>query len=532
MMRKGISYYLLLSGQILFVLLFSSLSLQILFSIKSSDSLFSSVPVTKIGLFAIVLSAIALSCFRYHKARNLLKTNYRLILFFSIALWIFLQLLYIYSTYSKTDSDAYVVNLLAWNLTHDLESGEFFWQYFARYQNNLPLLALTSVFYRLTGHLFSYENSWIVLAVISGLLADLAIYWTVKLSAAVSGCKEAGLFSFICAVLLIGFSEQGTIFYTDIVILWTVPCSLYYLYLAFDLHKKTAQNVLLSGTIIGAGGLFKPQIFILPVAVFIVRGLLSLHSKQRDLLRPTARYLLSFFAVISAAFLLTSNACTSWYASVLPEEYNGKTYLTEQKFPSLHWINMGLNKTTYGAYSLEDVNFTGNIIGIQAKKEALYESVMQRLEDMSLPDLLLYENKKVVSALQNGTFSQGMVWKGTLLNDSSFAQKLQPHFVSIYPQWKHGIGLLEQLSYLFCLLLSLYLICRDIKSGAWIFDPTVQIMNVALIGAVCFIALLEQNMRYFYSMIPILIVLSSKGLVIMTRGNHNLSTTILTNKDG
>lgn len=72
-----------------------------------------------------------------------------------------------------------------------------------------------------------------------------------------------------------------------------------------------------------------------------------------------------------------------------------------------------------------------------------------------------------------------------------------------------------QIVYLFLLVLCLLAVCAYLLSRTWFEQKTVQTMAISLIGAVCFIVLLEQNMRYFYTMVPVLISLSSKAVELI-----------------
>lgn len=517
-MKKTISYYLLLLGQYIFLVLFSFLVLQVIFSMKIMNINVVNISTARMAIYTIVLIGM-LKCYIIWIRRK--KQCYKKAIFISICfVWFIIQGLYIYSTYSQTDSDAYVVNCLAWDLTHNIEIESFSWEYFARYQNNIPLLFLYTICYKVIGGLFSFEESWIVLAVAAALFADLAIYWTVQLSNVVCKRNENLIFPLLCGILLIGLSEEGSIFYTDIVSLWLIPCSLYFLVLAFDKKKSPLRNIVISGAILGIGGTFKPQVFIVAIAVLIVYGLAFIHYKLVHSFNFSIKNLLIFLLLIFITYFVFSNICTTWYISVLPEQYNGRTYLEEQKYPSLHWINMGLNYSTYGAYSPDDVMFTGSISGIDAKNAALLESIQHRLQELSISDLFAYENKKVVLTIQNGSFSQEMTWKGILLNNSSLALKLQPYFVSIYDEWKNGIGIIIQILYILIIILCLYVIYKYLRTHNLLEYLLIQSMSVSLIGVICFIVLLEQNIRYFYSMIPILIVLSSKGIEFIISNNR------------
>lgn len=518
-MKKTLSYCLLLFGQCLFVLVFGTLILQIIFSMKSPDSIFKDVSSAKMAIYALCIGGILIS-FCSNKTMFFFKYGKGFMLG-AWLVWFVLQGLYIYSTYSQTGSDSFVVSYHAWNITHNLESDEFFWQYFARYQNNIPLLILLLGCCKLLGNLLSYSNLWMVLAITAALFADLAIYWTVKLSGAICKRKTSILFAFVSAVLFIGLSEEASIIYSDIAVLWTIPCSLYFYFMAFEKRKKVFRNVVLSGIVIGLGGVFKPQVFVVAVSIFIIRGLYLIYWRNNKVSISNLKYLISFFTMMLFVYFSLFHISYYLYASILPEQYNGKNYLVEQKYPIAHWINMGLNEY-FGAYSVDDVDFTGNISGLEEKKTALKLSIRQRLENKSLKDLIVYENHKVVLAIQNGTFSQDMVWKGQLLNHSTLALRLQPYFVASYPQWKNGLGLIIQILYIFVIILCLYAEIRYLYSGIWFEESFIQIMTVSLIGGICFIILLERNMRYFYSMLPILIVLTAKGVSHIASENHVL----------
>lgn len=515
MKKKTCAYFLLWSGQCLFLLLFGSFALQIIFSMRHPYSLFTSVPAWKMAICTMVLLGI-FACYIRGCARE--GNLPFLAKYGGWGAWLLClaaQGLYIFSTYSQAGSDAFVINRFAYSLAHNINEGDFYWKYFAGYQNNIPIAFFYTACYRVVGKLFTFEQSWLILSIVAALFADLAIWWTVQLSRAVCKRKCALPFTMLCAIFLIGLSEESSVFYTDILSLWTIPCGLYFSIAAFDKREKALQNAILAGIVLGVGSTFKPQVLIVAVASFIVRGLLFLHSfSESDPMRRSVKKLAIFLMAICITYFSLSKAYTAWYIAILPEEYGGKAYLSEQKIPAIHWINTGLNPASHGGYSIDD----NALLESEDKIAALSQSIRDRLQRLSLAGLLVYENDKVFYAIREGSFSEGLVWKGTMLSNAPFALKLQRYFVPVYDEWKNGIGLVIQNLYLLALAFCLYAIYRGLRTGSWLEEAPVQILSVSMIGAVLFIVLFEKNIRYFYAMLPLFLALASRGVEISVSG--------------
>lgn len=512
MKKKSCFYWMLLLGQYLFLFLFSSFAIQIVISMKDNFSQFQSVSAFKIAIYMLGLIGILIyyiwRCTRNEKGlriQHYLKWG-------GILLWLILQSLYIWSTYSQAGSDAYVVNYFAYCLANNSECEVFYWEYFARYQNNIPLAFLYVGIWRMIKNLVTLEQSWVFFSILAALFSDIAIWWTVKLSNILCEGARVPLFSILCAIFLIGLSEESSIFYSDIVSLWTIPCSLYFTIVAFDKQEKVLKNAIIAGLILGLGSTFKPQVFIIAVATFIVRGLMYLHSFVESYKKCFIKNFVVFFVAMFITGFSLSKACYAWYVSALPDQYDATAYMEEHKIPVLHWINMGLNQSSNGSYNVQD----HEILNSEDKIKALTSSIKERLSALSITEFFAFENNKVFSAIRDGSFSEGLVWKGTLLNESQFAMGLQQHFVAIYDGWKNGIGLVIQSLYILILTICLYAIYKSLRTGIWIDEGPIQVISISMVGCIFFIMLLERNIRYFYSMIPLLIALSSRGLRFMT----------------
>ena len=429
------------------------------------------------------------------------------------ALWILVQYAYIWGTYSVASSDCWVVHDFAFDFVRN--SNVFLWytEYFSMYSNNI-LLGFISIVIQKLIPVFSIEDVWLITSFIAALLADVAIYWTLRLVVYNLGEEYYGI-AFLASCLLIGLSEEASILYSDILSLWTIPFAGFHICKSL---KETDQrrkylDYLYSGWALGFGGAIKPQILIFLIAgaiVAIVR--VGIQKKTFDAWKP---FLLGILVCVVTCTCL-ANAGKQWFCDsvISRSEENPQQYFEDTEFPLLHWMNMGLNEQSLGGYSLDDVEATKAIAGKEHKSAVLKESIRDRLANFGLFGYLKFVNKKVVFALQNGTFSEGVTWKGACINNEEIAKKIQNVFLSTSKNWKYSIAILIQVTYLGCLWCSsANAIFSLIKKE----NDIVQIAQITLLGDVIFLAMFERNMRYFFSVLPLLIFLAINGIDQFTK---------------
>lgn len=302
------------------------------------------------------------------------------------------------------------------------ETYEFYYNYFSRYQNNIGLAWILHIFHKICGYFYNYsfEQSWIIVSILAAVLADIAIFFTVLFAKKYLVEKRYIIYTFLFSCLLIGLSEEGSILYSDIASLWTVPCFFYLLTVANKNKEEKNIDIIMRnkdifyyacmGGILGIGVWLKPQVFIIFIA-YAMFEIFSIKSIKKKVTHIIVTMSLLYFVQFTF-----SSISVNWFQSTMPE-YLGESgeYMDNHKYPMIHWLNMGLNYDGVGRYNEEDVEFTSSVTGLDNKKEVLKESIKKRLISHSMKEWGSYFNDKLIYTLQNGSFSQEFVWKGKLL---------------------------------------------------------------------------------------------------------------------
>ncbi|WP_270848273.1 hypothetical protein [Ruthenibacterium lactatiformans] len=491
---------LLLLANATFALLFSLIFLEILWGTTQR------VPASLLKyilMFALwIASIVGLVCL-YNKLSQ--KTWGNICARGIVIVLLGIQMFYVWCVYSQVDSDAYAVNYIAYHFVRgDLSNQSLFWtEYLSYYTNNMPITQLLVSAYRcyLPATL---EDSWLLLSGLAAFLADLAIFFVYKLVKLLLGSRMA-IVAFFLSVPMIALSESGSIFYTDIVALWTIPAALYILLrIKNTSFQKRWIRCCVAAAVLAFGTWTKPQVAVSVIALCIVWVL--------DIIRPSAsgKVKLALLAeLLLVFFIFTFLLQTS--TQVALNTVVGKDLVERNEFPMQHFIAMGLNRQSNGAYDERDVQETKEKVGIEAKKKFLHEKIATRIETMGVGGLAIHLNKKLIQGVGNGTFTQGKTWKGVLLNTSPTAVTIQNWFVVDTEGWKMVTSVWIQSGYLLIMLCithsSLYALLSSKKERKKELFLATNIIRIALIGIVLFLLLLECNLRYLYTMMPLMIVL-------------------------
>ena len=380
----------------------------------------------------------------------------------------------------------------------------------AQYPNNI-LLGCFSYLLQKAIPMESKVDMWLLTTVVAALFADLAIYWTLKLVTHLCGEQWYPLTFFMCC-LMIGMSEEANLLYSDIVSLWTVPFAAYQLSCMESENKIAWMRCIFVGVAIGIGGAFKPQVFILGIAcciVFVLQNLIYKVTSHQSVA------MLLFLVACLTTYQLLSDISKNWYYQYVPDEYKTapQTYIDENEYPMLHWMNMGLNTEYGGHYNLDDCFFTSNVLGKASKNIQLKASIQERLKKFGFIGYLRFVDQKVVCGLQNGTFSERNVLRENCLNTAPLAEIIQYYFIPSCDGWLVGVSVYAQITYILCLLAAVCNTGKNIwKSQEKETPMIVQIAQITLLGDILFLALFERNTRYFYTVLPLLIMLAVVGI--------------------
>lgn len=93
--------------------------------------------------------------------------------------------------------------------------------------------------------------------------------------------------------------------------------------------------------------------------------------------------------------------------------------------------------------------------------------------------------------------------EGKVITKNDNAIIIQKYFVAAYDEYYNAIGVIVQIIYLMCI--------GGVSLSTIYYKDEDCILNTALIsfiGILLFICLFESNVRYFYTFIPVIIVIS------------------------
>lgn len=429
------------------------------------------------------------------------------------AFWLLIQYIYIWGTYSEAGSDCWCIHNFAFDFARHMEEYPWYTEYFSMYSNNI-VLGLVGIVIQKLMPVSCIEDVWLLTSFLAALLADFAIFWTLRFVVYNLGEQYYGI-AFLASCLLIGLSEEASILYSDILSLWTIPFAGFHISKSMkeDNPRRKYFDYLIAGLALGFGGAVKPQILIFLIAgVIVVLVRFGIQEKPFHAWKP---FLLGILVCVAICTGL-SNVGKQWFCDniVSLSKENPRQYFEDTEFPLLHWMNMGLNKQSVGYYNSEDVEATRATVGKGNKSAMLKDSIKERLTNFGILGYLKFVNKKVVLALQNGTFSEGIVWKGSCINNEQFAKKIQEVFLPTSQLWKHSVAVLVQVIYLGCLWCGSASAIFDLKKKD---NIIVQIAQITLLGEVIFLAMFERNKRYFFSALPLLIFLAINGIDQFTK---------------
>lgn len=497
MRRLGEKLILIMNG--IFVLLFGYIFIRIIMSLQRI------IPASNMKYCSMILLWCVMFVGAYLLSKGVLKqTKYKKIIL--IAFFV-LQSIYVWAVHSQVSSDAYGVNYIAYNFVQGncgvLEGKGLWGEYLATYTNNIPSVAFVVAIYKFIWLPNTLEQSWLFLSVIAVILSNVSLVFVYKLVKSLIS-ETAAIMSLVLAVPMITLSEPTTILYSDIMALWTTPAALYMI--VKSVKKEKPGYLCMAGGLLAFGAWIKPQSMVVMIAICIVFALISVNKLSRNEVKAAIKPIVLFIGMFAVASLCLS-AVTNKAVSLL-----GEGYVERNEMPSIHWIAMGLNAETNGAYSLDDVSEIRAIEGLEEKKTLCEELIVSRLKEMGVGGLALHLDEKLIQGLGRGTFTCAREWRGTLLNEALQAKRIQNWTVVNNSRFDNFTAVWIQAGYLMMLFFSLhsskYMFSKKNREKDKCLIYVTNTCRIAMIGIALMLCLLERNLRYMYAMIPCMIVLS------------------------
>ncbi|MBR6741258.1 MAG: hypothetical protein IKL93_00780 [Clostridia bacterium] len=454
-------------------------------------------------LIGIALTVICALCYvKYRKKIDsfFASLNSKWIYFLSLALFL-LSAYIIRNIYFTTGWDsAIITNTAKW-----LASGKYDKinsNYFSIYPNNL---FITWVYSKLAefnmafGDAKNYE--YFVVAVQSALMSITGLL-LFKIVNQISKPFTAYFTWFVFAVL-IGVSPWMGIIYTDALGL-IMPTAILYLYLKTKNGRCLIFKWFCLGVLIYFGYNLKPQIIIVGIAIIIVEilGLCKNITKQ-NITKGLKKCL---------AFVLAVCMSAAVYMNLLLPSI--KIEIDDQAaFGVVHFIKMGLNSRTDGAYLRSDVDFSSSFETKEERNSQNFKVIKQRISDYGFVGLAKHTIKKTLVNFGDGTFawSEGVTfYKDKHADINEFAS---PALKSIYHKggkyYDFYITLL-QLVWMSVLFLSVGITAFCFMSKRT--NPMISVFTLSIIGLTLFSTIFESCARYFFIYSPFFIVVAVFGL--------------------
>ena len=420
-----------------------------------------------------------------------------------------IQLFISRNIYFKTGWDAGVLIDNAENIALNGADGVEL-DYFSWYPNNI-FAVYTLVFFYKIAVVVHKQNPYIVIFAINNLLVNISVLLATLSIYKITNKKSVTIVSMVFGVILIGLSPWIVIPYTDTLgMIFPIGAVFCYVFL-----KNRYLRYFLFVALCEMGYLYKPTVLIGVIALVIIKSFSLLKRLLHNKLK------LKMLVKTSICILMAALCVAGLNKAVIGMN---TTELDENKAMTMtHYFMMGLNKTTEGVYSRDDVNYSISFGNKDMRKKGNIEVIKQRYQEMGASGYITQLVKKNLSNYNDGTFAwyrEGNFFVEIPEKDSLAAKLLRRFY------WWNQVG--EE---------NMYQVFASIEQVVWFFVllciagcvlPGCKINNVegllalTLIGVSLFLLLFECRARYLYIFSPLYVVLAGIGLDKINYFLHDL----------
>lgn len=371
--------------------------------------------------------------------------------------------------------------------------------YYARYPNNqFWLMILVWIFKAIkvfipSADIETFKNISIIL---SCGFVQLTIFFVHRIARLVWNEKKAfitGLMTVLCLPLYL-FAQYA---YTDTSGM-LAGVMMMYLYVKMRQAEGIKKKVFLF--LIGLTAALTYQI---KVTVFIMFIAIIVDSITR--IKSIKEYL-GKAVIVGMALII---AITAFGKIVSLNIKIDKDVAENYKFPLTHWVMMGLKDP--GGYSKEDVDFTASKYSYKDKKKANIKEIKKRIKDLGVSGLVKHI----------GYTKMSRTWGyGSLCGDD---------YVNRYPTDANGIcynlfaldGKYNLSAHIYMNIYHFVLMTGVLFSGLLSIhrkkeEQRLLAARIAVFGLMLFMCIWECNARYLVALLPVLIMTSADGLLMLS----------------
>lgn len=378
--------------------------------------------------------------------------------------------------------------------------------YFSMYQNNLVLVTLFSWVAKLAAAVGMAEHAYFALIVFQCLISWGTGVLLCLLVRRIAGSDFAAAASCLLYALLVGLSPWVSIPYSDAVALFFPTAILAVCVLMRRGGMAGLARLFLLAFLSYFGYRIKPQVIFVPLAIALMEAAGALARRAVRPGKGAVKRTAAFASGILSALLL----CNAMAADV------DIAIDRDKSFGPAHFLMMGMNTETFGAYYQRDVSSSWRM-ETQAERTAENLRVAaERIGEMGPVGFAQQMIRKTLTNYNDGTFCwgyEGIFFREILPEpDGVLAPLLRHLYYGPDNGYTGGYGrtfaLWQNMAQaVWMLVLALTLCCALVKR-----DERLCVVMLTLIALTVFEALFEARARYLYAFAPLYILLAACGL--------------------
>ena len=277
-------------------------------------------------------------------------------------------------------------------------------------------------------------------------------------------------------------------YYTDII---CIPYMMAGIYLFLFSQKRAGLKVryfllLLSGFLIMFGGKIRMTASFALIAIVM-------HLFITDKFKPFLKKAVFLFAGLICALVLVNSAVHIY--GISDDSY---------QLPVTHWLKLGLNEESYGAYTTADEKDTLAEKTYQDKIQENLDTIEERVANMRLSGIASLYSKKLVRTWGTAAYTESLQY--TVEDYGRLYQYTVGNKSVAYNYW---MQIYRCTLLVFMVIGVLFAIKDNIKSSAWLF--------ILMFGAVVFYIFWEAKPKYSLCFLPVIYLIAVYTLLHVNR---------------
>ena len=413
-------------------------------------------------------------------------------IFFMIIIQLFFaKLLEIYPSSDRKiifEQSLYFIN------KNELKVNPDFNYYFMKYPNNTFLLLFETLYLKIVSILGFFKHYIFSLSILNIICIDVSIIILINLYRKIRGENHAVFLTIVCLVFP-PFYLYVPFFYSDTLALPFISGLIYLIYELIESIKKSQTNKIViksifAGILVFLGFNIKATVIIIFVS-FVIFIFINRNHFKKSIMCISIIFVCFFTMNFTANFAINNS------------DIFDRTKFESSNFPYTHWIMMGLQGV--GKYQRSEVEFTESFHTREEKKQANMEVIKTRLDNYGIIGLTLHIFIKNSYTFSNGLYDMEYYLSVNSQQQnflSSISYRGSDNFDILFT---YGNGLH------FIILVGLFLMSFHKANSKT--ERFILFLKMSFLGIVVFLLIWETRPRYLMHFIPIILLLSTDGVV-------------------